>query len=62
MSKETKELVEKVKRTFEVVKEGAGRLAEDASKFDKGLSEKIRRVEESSQDIIEHINKKTEKR
>lgn len=59
MSKESKETVEKVKKSFEVVKEGANRLAEETAKFDRGLSEKIRRVEETSKEVVRHIEERS---
>lgn len=59
MSKESKETVEKVKRSFEVVREGASKLAEDTAKFDRGLSEKIRRVEETSKEVVKHIEERS---
>lgn len=59
MSKETKEVIEKVKRTFEVVKEGISKLVEETVKLDKELSEKIRRVEETSKEVVKHIEERS---
>lgn len=59
MSKESKEVIEKVRRTFEVVKQGADRLAEETVKIDKELSQKIRRVEETSKEVVKHIEERS---
>lgn len=59
MSKESKELVQKVKTSFNAVKEGSNKLAEQTAKFDKQLSEKIRRVEETSKEVVKHIEERS---
>lgn len=59
MSKESKEVIEKVRRTFEVVKQGTDRLAEETVKIDKELSQKIRRVEETSKEVVKHIEERS---
>jgi len=59
MSKESKQVIEKVRKTFELVKEGTNKLAEETVKFDKDLSEKIRRVEETSKEVVKHIEERS---
>jgi histidinol dehydrogenase len=59
MSKETKKDIEFVKKLHETVKEGTAPLIERTEKFDKELSTKIRKVQESSEEVIKHIEKKT---
>lgn len=59
MSNESKEVIQKVKKSFEIVKEGAGKLAEETVKLDKELSEKIRRVEETSKEVVKHIEERS---
>ncbi len=59
MSKESKEVIEKVRKAFEVVKEGTSKLAEETVKFDRDLSEKIRRVEETSKEVVKHIEERS---
>lgn len=59
MSKESKEVIEKVRQSFEVVKRGANRLAEETSNIDKELSQKIRRVEETSKEVVKYIEERS---
>jgi methyl-accepting chemotaxis protein len=59
MSKESKEVIEKVRRTFEVVKQGTDRLAEETVKIDKELSQKIQRVKETSEEVVKHIEERS---
>ena len=59
MSQETKEQLEKVKKSFEVVKEGAKELVKKTEKIDRDLSEKIKKVQESSEEVVKHIEKKS---
>lgn len=59
MSTETKKTAEEIKKTFEIVKEGSGDLIKKSDKFDKDLSEKIRKVQHGAQEVIKHIEKKS---
>lgn len=59
MSKESKEVIEKVRKSFEVVQKGAERLAEETLKIDKDLSQKIQRVKESSEEVVKHITERS---
>lgn len=59
MSQESKEVAEKVKRSFEAVERGADKLVEETAKFDRDLSQKIQRVKESAKEVTKHIEERS---
>lgn len=59
MSQDTKETVKEIKTAFEKIHKSTERLVKESSGFDKGLSEKIKRVQESSQEVVKHIEKRS---
>lgn len=59
MSEETKKTVENAKEFFKQVKEGAERFQKTIP--DKRLGEKLKKVQESSQEVIKHITDNSEK-
>lgn len=58
MSAETKEKIQKIYRSFEVVQEGAKRLAEEAKPLDKELARKIDEVSKSAEQVTKHITER----
>jgi hypothetical protein len=57
MSEKTKKEAGDIKRYFKEVSEEAGFLQKNFP--DKQLSEKLKKVQESSQEIVKHIEEKT---
>jgi methyl-accepting chemotaxis protein len=60
MSKDTKENAQQIKRFLESFQDGAKKAREQASKFDKVLSDKISKVEEASKEVVRYVEKKSE--
>ena len=58
MSIETKETIKKTNETFKrIVKEA--REAEEKCPFDKGLTAKIKKAGEASQEVVKHIEERS---
>lgn len=58
MSEQSKQDMNTIKERFKKVGEDAGSYSEFTKKLDGGLSEKIRRVKESSQEVVKHIEER----
>lgn len=61
MSETNKKFVQDIKEAFRIVEKEAGIFKKTASTMDKELSQKIEKAEKVSREIIDHIEKRSER-
>jgi hypothetical protein len=60
MSDEIKKQADQIKKFFQTVEEGTKQAGKEAVKFDKDLSKKIQKVEKAAEEVVKHVEKKSE--
>lgn len=60
MSDEIKKQADQIKKFFQTVEEGTKQAGKEAVKFDKDLVKKIQKVEKAAEEVVKHVEKKSE--
>ena len=61
MSEESKEKLQKIKKLYEMMEDGCKKvLKEPELKGDKELIKKVEKVQKEAQEVVKHIEEKTE--